>query len=206
MIATMKRREFITLLGGAAAWPLAARAQSEVRRISVLIGDTDTGPFGAAVPAFKHEMQKLGWNDGSNTPIFHRYLPADPNTKQANAAKLIAAPPELIVAPTNLVTTILQSEIRTIPIVFIGVSDPVGSGFVTEVARPTGNLTGFANFEPSMGGKWVEKLREIAPQVERIGFMLHPETPPNIGFLKSAEAPPPLLKIKVVSLCVHNGI
>ena len=105
----------------------------------------------------------------------------------------------------NLVTTILQSKSSTIPIVFVGVSDPVGSGFVTSLPRPTGNLTGFANFEPSMGGKWLEKLREIAPQVERIGFMLHPETPPNLGFLKSAEAAASLLKIKLVNLGVRSG-
>jgi len=203
----VRRREFITLLGGAAAWPLAARAQQgeRMRRIGVMIGDSETGLFGSAITAFQREMHTLGWNDGSNIRIHYRYPTADPKVVQAIAAELIALAPDLIVSNYNSVTAILQSETRTIPILFVGVSDPIGSGFVTSLTRPTGNLTGFANFEPSMGGKWLEKLREIAPHVERIGFMLHPETPPNVGFLKSAEAAAPLLKLKMVSIGVHGS-
>src|SRR5262249_48268951 len=96
-------------------------------------------------------------------------------------------------------------EVRSIPIVFISVGDPVGSGYVSNDARPTGNLTGFANWEMSMGGKWVELLKEVAPRVERVGFILHPETAANIGLLKSAEAAAPALKVKLVALGVHNA-
>jgi len=109
-----------------------------------------------------------------------------------------------MVSNTNLVTTILQSEVRSIPLLFVSVSDPIGSGLVTDLARPTGNVTGFANFQPSMGSKWLEELREIAPQVERVGFMLHPE-PPNIGYLNSAKAAAPSFKVKLVGLDVHGS-
>jgi putative tryptophan/tyrosine transport system substrate-binding protein len=105
----------------------------------------------------------------------------------------------VMVSNSNFVTTILQSEIRSIPLVFVSVSDPIGSGFVKDLARPGGNITGFANFQPSMGGKWLEKLREIAPQVERVGLVLRPE-PPNIGYLRSAEAAAPSFKVNLVGL------
>jgi putative tryptophan/tyrosine transport system substrate-binding protein len=110
-----------------------------------------------------------------------------------------------MVANSNVVTTILQSEVRTIPLVFISVSDPIGSGFVADLARPTGNVTGFANFQPTMGSKWLEILRQIAPQTENVGLLLHPE-PPNIGYLKSAEAAASSFKIKLVSLAVETGV
>jgi putative ABC transport system substrate-binding protein len=100
---------------------------------------------------------------------------------------------------SNLVTMILQSEVHSIPLVFVSVSDPIGSGFVKDLARPGGNVTGFANFQPSMGGKWLEKLREIAPQIERVGLVLRPE-PPNIGYLRSAEAAAPSFGVKLVDL------
>src|SRR2546428_13077632 len=108
-----------------------------------------------------------------------------------------------MVSNSNLVTTILQSEVHGIPLVFVSVSDPIGSGFVKSLARPGGNVTGFANFQPSMGGKWLEKLREVAPQVERVGLLLRPE-PPNIGYLKSAEAAAPSFRIKLVDLQAQN--
>jgi putative ABC transport system substrate-binding protein len=103
------------------------------------------------------------------------------------------------------VTAVVQAEVRTVPIVFISVGDPVGSGFVGNEARPNGNLTGFANWEPSMGGKWLVLLQEVAPQIERIGFLIHPETPANVGFFKFAEAAAPAPKVKLVALGVHNA-
>jgi len=110
-----------------------------------------------------------------------------------------------MVANSNLVTAILQAEVRTLPLLFIGATDPIESGFVTNLARPTGNITGFNNFETSMGSKWLEVLREIAPQVEHVGFMLHPETRANINLLKAAEAAAPSLEAKVTALGVHNA-
>jgi putative ABC transport system substrate-binding protein len=110
-----------------------------------------------------------------------------------------------LVTNTNLVTAVVQAEVRTIPIVFISVGDAVGAGFVSDEARPTGNLTGFANWKPSLGEKWLELLKEIAPQVERVGILIYPEEPINIQFFKFAEAAAPALKVKPVALGVHNA-
>jgi putative ABC transport system substrate-binding protein len=204
----MKRREFITLLGGAAAaWPVAARAQQaeRMRVIGVVMAYVESDPNGQVqVAAFRQQLQKLGWTEGSNIRIDFRYAADDPTRIRALALELLGLGPDLMVSNSNFVTTILQSEVRNIPLVFVSVSDPVGSGFVKDLARPGGNVTGFANFQPSMGGKWLETLREIAPRLERVGLMLRPE-PPNIGYLKSAEAAAPSLKIKLVPLEVHSS-
>jgi putative ABC transport system substrate-binding protein len=156
------------------------------------------------VTAFRQQLQKLGWIEGDNFRIDIRYGADDPKRIRALAIELLGLGPDLMVANSNLVTTILQSEVRDIPLVFVSVSDPIGSGFVTDLARPTGNVTGFANFQPSMGSKWLELLRQIAPQVERVGLIYFPE-PPNIGYLKSAEAAAPSLNEKLVGLDVHSG-
>jgi putative ABC transport system substrate-binding protein len=203
----MRRREFITLIGGTAMWPLATHAQQRmrVRRIGVVMAYSESDPNGQVqVAAFRDQLQRLGCIEGSNIGIDIRYATDDPARIRALALELLGLGPDLMVSNSNLVTTILQSEVRSIPLVFVSVSDPIGSGFVTDLARPTGNVTGFANFQPSMGSKWLEKLREIAPQVERVGFMLHPE-PPNIGYLNSAEVAAPSLKIKLVGLEVHGS-
>jgi len=204
----VRRREFIALLGGAAAaWPIASRAQEaeRVRHIGVLLGSTQDNPdSNARLAALRQGLERLGWSESRNVNIDYRFAAGIAERAQVLARELVAQNPDLIVSNTNLVTSVLQSETRTIPIVFVGVSDPVGSGFVTNLARPSGNLTGFANFEPSMGSKWLEKLREIAPQVKRVGLMLHPE-PPNVGFLRSAEATAPSLQIELVGLAVHSG-
>jgi putative ABC transport system substrate-binding protein len=113
--------------------------------------------------------------------------------------------PDLMVPNSNLVTTILHAEVRTVPLLFITVGDPIGSGYVTNITRPTGNVTGFANYEDSMGGKWLEILKEIAPYVETVGFILHPETPANLVLLKAAEAAAPSLKAEVTALGVHSA-
>jgi ABC-type uncharacterized transport system substrate-binding protein len=199
----MQRRQFIMLLGGAAiAWPIVAQAQQpeRMRRIGVVMAYAESDPNGQVqVAAFQQQLQKLGWMEGSNIQIDFRYSAADPARIRALALELLSLRPDLMVSNSNLVTTILQSEVRSIPLVFVSVSDPIGSGFIKDLARPGGNVTGFANFQPSMGGKWLEKLREIAPQVERIGLLLRPE-PPNIGYLRSAEAAANSLKIKLVGL------
>jgi putative ABC transport system substrate-binding protein len=201
----MRRREFILALGGAAVtslgWPRAARAQSErMRRIGVVMAYTESDLNGQIqVEAFRQQLAKLGWTEGSNIAIDFRYAAADPARIRALALELLGLRPDLMVSNSNLVTTILQQEVRSIPLVFVSVSDPIGSGFVKDLARPGSNVTGFANFQASMGGKWVEKLREIVPQLERVGLLMRPE-PPNIGYLRSAEEAAPLLKIKLVGL------
>jgi putative tryptophan/tyrosine transport system substrate-binding protein len=204
----MKRRKFITLFGGAAAaWPLRTRAQQpeRIRRVGVVMAYAESDPNGRLqVSAFREQLQKLGWTEGSNVQIDFRYAASDPTRIRALGLELLGLKPDVMVSNSNLVTTILQTEVRGIPLVFVSVSDPIGSGFVKDLARPGGNVTGFANFPPSMGGKWLEKLREIAPHVERVGLMMHRE-PPNIGYLKSAEEAATSLKIELVRLDVNDG-
>jgi putative tryptophan/tyrosine transport system substrate-binding protein len=198
----VKRRKFISLVGGAAAWPLAVLAQQadRMRRIGVVMAYTESDPNGQVqVAAFRQQLQKLGWMEGSNIQIEFRYAADDPARIRALALELLNLRSDVMVSNSNFVTTLLQSEVHSVPLVFVSVSDPIGSGFVKDLARPGGNVTGFANFQPSMGGKWLEKLREIAPQVERVGFLLRPE-PPNIGYLRSAEAAAPSFKINLVTL------
>jgi ABC-type uncharacterized transport system substrate-binding protein len=204
------RREFITLLGGAAvAWPLAARAQQpeRMRRIGVLMGYAESDAAAQAqVAAMRQELRKLGWDEGRNIHIDVRFPAADVAKARAVVMELMSLTPDVLVSNTNLVTAVVQAEIRTIPIVFIFVGDPVGSGFVSDDARPNGNLTGFANWDsPAMVGKWLELLKEAAPHVERIGFMMHPETPALMRYFKSAEALAPALKVKLVMLGVHDA-
>jgi putative ABC transport system substrate-binding protein len=202
----LRRRGFITLLGGAAvAYPLAARAQTSkrMRRVGVVMGYTERDPNGQLqVAAFRQQLQKFGWVEGSNLIIDFRYAADDADRIRTLARELLALAPDVMVSNSNLVTTILQSEIHTIPLVFISVSDPVGSGFVTDLARPTGNVTGFANFQPTMGSKWLDILRQIA-LVDYAGLLLHPE-PPNFGYLKSAEDAAPSFNIELVSLPVQG--
>ena len=205
----MRRRDFITLLSGAAVVaPLTARAQQTggMRRIGVVMGYAATDPAAQAqVAALRQELQKLGWEEGRNIRIDVRFSAADAGRVRAAVMELMSFTPDLLVSNTNLVTAVVQAEVRTIPIVFIFVGDPIGSGFVSDDARPNGNLTGFANWDsPAMSGKWLELLKEVAPQIERVGFMLHPETPALVRYFKSAEAPASALNVKLVALGVHD--
>src|SRR5215470_2439758 len=203
------RREFITLLGSAAAWPLAVRAQQgeRMRRIGVLMGYPESDPAAQAqVAAFRQELHRLGWEEGRNVQINVRFPAADVDRVRAILIELMNLRPDVLVSNTNLVTAVLRAEVETTPIVFIYVGDPVGSGFVRTDARPDGNLTGFANWDsPAMTGKWLELLKQIAPEVDRAGFMMHPETPAHVAFFKSAEAVAPSLKLKLVSIDVHDA-
>jgi putative tryptophan/tyrosine transport system substrate-binding protein len=198
----MQRRTFITLLGGAAAWPLLARAQQaeRMRRVGVVMGYAETDPAAQAqVSALRQELQKLGWEEGRNIHIDVRFA-AEAGKVRAILRELMSLAPDMLVSNTNLVTVAAQAEVRTIPIVFISVGDPVGSNLVSNEARPDGNLTGFANWESSITGKWLGLFKEVAPQVERVGWMMHPETAANIEFLKAAEGAAPAFKIKLVAL------
>ena len=208
MAIDIGRREFISALGSAAAtWPFAARAQQPaMSQIGLVMGYAESDPVAhAMIAAFQQELQKLGWTEGSNIQIDVRYATNDPNQIRALAVELMGLKPDLMVSNSNLVTAILQTEVRTVPLLFISVGDPVVSGFVTDIARPAGNVTGFANYEASMGGKWLETLREIAPHVAQIGFLMHPETPTSVDFLKAAEAAAPSFKVEVTALGVHNA-
>ena len=161
----MNRREFITLLGGATALPLAARAQQgeRVRRIGVLLGEAAE----SNLSAFTQALADLGWTDGRNVRIDLRQYGDDINRMQAFAEELVGLQPDIILTGSTPATAAVQRETRTIPIVFAGVADPVASGLVARLNQPGGNITGFANFEPTLGGKWLELLSEIAPGLKR---------------------------------------
>jgi putative ABC transport system substrate-binding protein len=203
----VKRRQFITLIGSAAAWPLAAGAeQREQRRVGVVLGFTESDPEGELqINTFRQELRRLGWAEEQNIRIDYRYPTDQPERIRALGTELLALSPDLIVSMHNLATAVLRSQVRTVPLVFVGASDPIGSGIVTDIARPTDNVTWFANFDLSMGAKWLEALKEIAPRVERAGFILHPETAPHVGFLKSAETAASVLNVKLDALSVHSA-
>jgi putative tryptophan/tyrosine transport system substrate-binding protein len=170
----MRRRDFIIgIAGSAAAWPLTARAQQRerVRRLAVLIGGTDEA-WGPRVAAFRQALEQLGWSEGHNIQTDTRWGNNDPERVTALARELVSIRPEVIFAgPSNTVIR-LQRETRTIPIVFVSVSDPIGQGIVESLARPTGNVTGFSNLEFSLMGKWLQILKEIAPSIERVALMI----------------------------------
>jgi len=177
----MRRREFITLLGGAAvAWPTAARAQQpeRMKRIGVLMGYPESDSEAQTkIAAFQDGLQKLGWTEGRNTRIDTRWAtPADAESMERFAKELVALQPDLILSSTTPTTAALLQQTRAIPIVFATVADPVGSGFVASFPRPGGNVTGFVVFEASLAGKWIELLKEIAPRVNRIAFLFNPAT------------------------------
>ena len=163
----MRRRDFITLLGGTAGWPFAVRAQQADRMqlIGVLMGFAESDLNAQSqIKALREALAKLGWMEGNNFRIELRWGAADPERIRTFAKELVGLRPDAIVGQTTPVISALVRETQTIPIVFVNISDPISSGFVTSLARPDKNITGFALFEPSMGGKWVERLKQIAPR------------------------------------------
>jgi len=179
MTVTIGRRELLAALGGTtAAWPLAAGAQrgERVRRIGVLMGWPESDREAQSEHAsFVQELQKLGWSEGRNLRIDTRWwIPADPESTHRFAKELVALQPDLILSQSTTTTAALLEETRVIPIVFAVVADPIGSGFVTSLARPGGNATGFVVMEGSLGGKWLELLKEIAPWITRIAVLFDP--------------------------------
>jgi putative ABC transport system substrate-binding protein len=203
----MQRRDFLGVLGGAAAWPLVARAQQpeRMRRVGVLMPYAEGDPEGqASVAALQRALRDLGWTEGRNIRFDIRWAGGNPDKARTFAKELIGMTPDVIVPSSNQVTSILQQETRTIPIVFVLVGDPIGSGYVANMAQPGGNLTGFAVLENAIGGKWLDALNEIAPQVSRVGFIMHPETTGHIGLLHAVEAAA-TTRVKVIALGVHNA-
>ena len=182
----MQRREFITILGGAAAaWPLAVHAQQSgpVRRIGAMFGGAASDPqIVEGLVAFRAALAELGWIEGRNIQIDFRYAAADVDRMRIFAKELVALRPDVLVGHTTGVVAALKRETKTIPIVFFIVSDPVGSGFVESLPRPGGNITGFINIEASLSGKWIEILKEIVPRVARAALMYNPETATYIAF------------------------
>jgi putative ABC transport system substrate-binding protein len=212
MAINVARRKFIAALGGTAfAWPLAARAQQpkRVRRIGVLMSRAADDPEGRAqLGAFVQGLQEAGWADGRNVEIAARWAAGDAGQYRKYAAELVALEPDVLLAVSTPAVTALQQASRTVPIVFVGVSNPIGSGFVESFSRPGGNITGFTNLEATIGGKWLGLLKEIAPSIKHASMLFNPETA-NAGasggvYLQSIEAAAHVLSIELIASPVHN--
>jgi ABC-type uncharacterized transport system substrate-binding protein len=208
----MKRREFITLVGGVAAtWPLAARAQQapkRVLRVGALIGFAEHDPATQRrVAAFLKGLADLGWTLDRNVAIDFRYGAGDADRNRAFAKELVSLNPDVIFVNSTSATAAVQRETTIIPVVFATVSDPVGSGFVASLARPGGNITGFVNVEASIAGKWLGLLKEVAPDIKRAGLMYNPTTATYFEYyLKPFEAAAEAAGVKSTSLKVGNVV
>ena len=206
----MKRREFIALLGGAAtAWPLAAGAQQgeRMRRIGVLMTLAERDREGQAfAAAFQEGLQKLGWTEGRNSRIDFRRAKPDTESIQQFAKELVALHPDLILSANTPTTVALLQQTHTIPIIFANVSDPVGDGVVASLSRPGGNFTGFSNLEPTMAGKWLELLKEIAPGVAKVVAIFNPAAAPGGGsyFLGSLKAAAASIGVDAITIPVRD--
>ena len=197
----MQRRHFITLIGGAAAaWPLAARAQQaeRMRRIGVHLGfnagDPEAQPL---IAAFQQGLKELGWTDGRNVRLDYHWATANPDRVKADVAELVQTTPDVILVNSTPAVRALQQATSTVPIVFISIADPIRSGFVASLAHPGGNITGLTNFEASMGGKWLQLLKELAPRTTRAALIFNPNTHSG-QFFRLLEAAGPTLGVKPV--------
>jgi len=204
----LKRREFVTLLGGAAAWPIAARAQQldRVRRIGVLMPLAADDPEAKArLAPFLDGLQQLGWTDGRNVRIDARWPGGDADRARKYAAELVALAPDVILASSSSSVAALRQATRSVPIVFAAVIDPVGAGFVANMARPGGNITGFTAFEYSLSGKWLELLKEIAPNLTRAAVIRDPALAAGIGQFAVIQAmAPPSLAVELAPIDMHD--
>ena len=204
----MRRREFITLLGGAAAaWPLAAHAQQIGRtsRLGILTAFSDNdSEANSVLAAFRRQLTELGWSEGHNIHSKYCSSEGDPNRIRACIKELVATPPDVFLSLGTQSLVALQQATRSIPIVFVQISGPVEGGFVASMARPGGNITGFANFKSSFGGKWLALLKEIAPHLTRVLVVLNPDNPGSRGLSRTIEAGAPSLGIKVVAARVRD--
>ena len=207
MIAKLKRRDFITLLGGAAAWPLVARAQQPTRmpRIGVLANLPENDPDGRSRnAALLEELQQLGWIEGRNVQIDYRFALGNMARLRQYAAELVALAPDVILATGQEATGALQQATRTVPIVFVLVPDPVGAGFVDSLARPGGNVTGFTPFEFGISAKWLELLKEIAPGVKRVA-VLRDAAVPEVGQFAIIQATAPSFGVDVSPISARDA-
>jgi len=203
----MRRREFISLLGSIAVWPLAARGQQDrMRRIGVLIAFAESDHEAQSwVAALREELRKLGWTDGRNIEIDTRWAAAEVDSMKRYAKELVALQPDLMVTSSTPATAAMLQQTDTIPIIFVLVADPVGSGFVASLPRPGGNVTGFTPIVGSLGGKWVELLKEIAPRIARVTLMFNPPTATFVeGYLSPFKAAAASLGAEAVIAPIHD--
>ena len=204
----ISRRQSISLLGGAAVWPLVARAQQQerLRRVGVLMNGKETDPiFRAYVAAFVQMLQRLGWREGQNLRIDLRWPGGDPERIGAHAAELVGLTPDVMLGSGSANLAALLRTTRSIKIVFVLVSDPVAQGFVSNLAHPGGNITGFSAFEPSMAGKWLDLLKQASPGLRRVAVIFNPDTSPQSSklFVPAIEAAASSLAVEVVAAPVH---
>jgi putative ABC transport system substrate-binding protein len=203
----IRRREFIAAVGSAAAWPILASAQQggQVRRVGVLMPYDENDPVAKTwVSAFTQALAGLGWTDGRNVRMDLRWAGPDINRIRVLAQELVGLQPYIILTTSTPATVALRRETRTIPIVFVNVGDPVAAGLVARLDRPSGNITGFASFEASLGGKWLELLSEIAPGLKRAAIMFNPDTTLVSIFMPSLEAAARSLKVEPIIAPVHG--
>jgi putative ABC transport system substrate-binding protein len=204
----MRRREFITLVGSAAAWPLAARAQQpdRMRRVGVLLNlAEDDQETKKRVAAFLDGLQELGWSEGRNLRIEYRWGEANRNANRKNAAEIVALAPDVIFAHGSSIMTPLLQLTQDIPIVFVSVSDPIAGGFVESLAKPGGNATGFTSIDYSMAGKWLELLKQFTPELVRVAVIRDPRQVSGAGQLGAVQAVAPLLRVEVIPLGVQEA-
>ena len=207
-VRSLGRRGFITVLGGAAAWPLAGYAQQPKRipRVGVLISPPEGSPLAqASVTAFVEALRRFGWVEGKNIRIDYRFDAGDTELFKNYAAELVGMSPDAILTGGSPAVAALQHQTRTIPIVFTGIGDPVGQGFVQSLARPGGNITGFGANDPTLMGKWLQLLKEIAPRVTRVAVIFNPDTAPFAPlFNHEIEAGAPSFRMTVTLATVHD--
>ncbi len=205
-MSDMKRREFMILLGAAAACPLAAGAQQpdRVRRVGVLMGIADDPEGQARVMVFRQALQALGWTEGRNVQFIYRWSAGDVVHARQFAKELFDLRSDVILTNSTPLTVAVRDTTRTTPTVFVQVSDPVTAGVVQSLARPGGNLTGFTNFEPSIASKWLELVKGVAPNIRRIAYLFNPNTAP-LFYARSVETAAPLLSVKPFAAAVHNA-
>jgi putative tryptophan/tyrosine transport system substrate-binding protein len=202
----MRRREFISLLGGAASWPLAARAQQPLRRIAMLLlhaeSDPEVQPY---VMAFRQSMLELGWTEGRDIQIDYLWGARTPDRARALAAQLVTQVPDVALVYGSPATAAMRLATSTIPVVFVVVADPVGGGYVQSLARPGGNITGFGTFEPEMGGKWLALLKEVAPNLRRVACILDPSFRAWAALFRAIENAAPNFQVEVTSVHLHDS-
>jgi len=206
-MSDMKRREFMILLGGVAAWPLAARAQQpdRVRRVGALMGIADDFEGQARIAVFRQALQALGWSEGRNIQFIYRWSGGDVAHARQFAKELLDLRSDVILTNSTPATVAVRDITRATPTIFVQVSDPVGAGVVQSLARPGGNLTGFTNFDLSTAGKWLELLKRLAPNITRVAYLFNPNTAPLL-YAKAVETAAPLLSVKSIPAAVHNAV
>jgi putative ABC transport system substrate-binding protein len=207
-VVDLRRRKFITVLGGAAAaWPLAARAQQGVRRIGVLMGIGENDPEAKPrAEALRNGLRELGWTEGRNIELDYRWTAGDLDRTRQFAKDIIELKPDVVVVHSTPAVNALRQLTSTTPMVFVLIADPIGSGFVESLSRPGGNLTGFMNVDPPMAGKWLELIKEIAPKITRVALIFNPSTSPYQGYLRSFDEGAPKFAVQAIATPVLDPV